>query len=467
MTESHMGDFLDIWHFYEDCLVFGDGSLGYGFHLKGKDISCETVSQINSFNQALESMISSIEEGTRMQVLYRLTPHVDDLIQGHLGLCNSSNENYKEILESRRRFLEKNKKSGCYFQPEIYLFLRGRPLSLKNRPLFSKEKKFIQITDEIFKTHFKNFEKQVHQIHSSLSSLGLLKSSIKGSEWFSLLYEHFNLSRSEKLKAPILTQPKTLGPQSLVSQFCLTDIHLYDKFLEIGKYKFKTINLRTLPEETFSGLIYGLLKLPFYCWISQSMKMCNQSQEYKKLNIKRKLNHSMAAGSSNVSDLESESNLNHIQGLMSELLDSTQKIVESDLNIIIWDENERQLEDKENEVLRHLKQALNGAEGIVETYANFDAFIKLAPGMCQINRPKKMKSQNLAHLLPVYSYWKGNSRPVCLIPNRDNELVCIDPFSPELPNWNGFIIGSSGSGKSFALNSLILMFIGDQKNESK
>jgi hypothetical protein len=73
-----------------------------------------------------------------------------------------------------------------------------------------------------------------------------------------------------------------------------------------------------------------------------------------------------------------------------------------------------------------------------------------------------MKSSNLAHLIPSFSYWKGNNKPTCLLPNRDNVLVSVDPFSPELPNWNGFIIGSSGSGKSFSINQLILMFVGDQ-----
>lgn len=462
MNQTSLSDFLDFWHFYDDYMVFGDGSLGFGFKLKGKDISCETVTEINIFNQKLEDMISSVDEGLNLQAFYRLSSHVDHVLESHKKLSESyPNGLYDPVLKSRYEFFKANQGDGHYFKPEIYLFLRSKPLQYKKRAFWSAEKKFSQASEEEFKKHFKSFEKSVNQISGSLVSLGLLDHELNENQWAKLIYEHFNLSRSEKIVMPETSKPQFLKSNSLVSQLLLTDMKLFKDSLEVGKYRFKAISVKTLPEETHAGLIDNLLKLSFHCWISQTMKMCDQASEKKRLSVKRRLNHSMASGSSNVSDLESESNLTQIEELLNELMETNQKVVESDLNIIIWGESERELEEKEDEILRTLKR-LNGAEGIVETYANFDAFMKLAPGVCKMNRAKKMKSTNFAHLLPVYSYWEGNKSPVCLLPNRDNVLVSVDPFAPELPNWNGFIIGSSGSGKSFTLNSLILMFIGDQ-----
>jgi conjugal transfer ATP-binding protein TraC len=60
--------------------------------------------------------------------------------------------------------------------------------------------------------------------------------------------------------------------------------------------------------------------------------------------------------------------------------------------------------------------------------------------------------------MPLFSYWTGNERPVCLLPNRDFVPFSIDPFAPELPNWNGLVIGGSGAGKSFTLCQLMLQF---------
>jgi type IV secretory pathway VirB4 component len=60
--------------------------------------------------------------------------------------------------------------------------------------------------------------------------------------------------------------------------------------------------------------------------------------------------------------------------------------------------------------------------------------------------------------MPLFANWTGNERPVCLLPNRDFVPFAIDPFAPELPNWNGLVIGGSGAGKSFTLCQLMLQF---------
>ena len=73
---------------------------------------------------------------------------------------------------------------------------------------------------------------------------------------------------------------------------------------------------------------------------------------------------------------------------------------------------------------------------------------------------KKLKASNAAHLMPVYSYWQGNSRPICLLTNRDGVPFALDPFDSTLPNYNGIILGQSGGGKSFAILQLALSFHG-------
>ncbi len=462
LSLNNIGSFLNFWHFFGDHLVFGDGSMGCGFKLKGKDISCAAEDEINQFTRKVENLVTSLPEGSSLQFLYRLTPNVKESVNNHIGLSKSCPiENYDKILESRAKHLRGGIEQKRFFSPEIYLFFKGKPHSFKKQKLFQKSGEFEQVEKENFKHHVEDFERAASQVESSLIDCGLFSKRLTKKEWFSLLYEHFNLARSEKQEPPKLKGPKVFSPSSLLSQTLLSDIHLAKDHIEIGKYKFRVISLKTLPDTTHSGLINALLGMSFHCWVSQVVKVCDQSQEYNKLQLKRRLTHSMVSGSSNVSDLESESKLGQIEGLLSEIIDSSEKIVEVDLNVIIWGETDRELEERSNEVLRTFK-SLNHAEGLVETYATFDAFMKSAPGHCKLNRAKKMKSSNLSHLIPAFSYWRGNKKSSCLIPNRENVLVSIDPFAPELPNWNGFVVGSSGSGKSFTINQLILMFMGDQ-----
>ncbi len=462
LSPNSIGDFLNLWHFFDDHLVFGDGSIGCGFRLQGKDISCATEEEVNQFTRKLENLITSLDEGLSLQFFYKLTSNVENTIESHKILSQSCPlDNYDLILSARENHLRDKMGRGHFFRPEIYLFLRGQKFSFKKKGLFQNEKEFTQIQESEFKTHLENFERSISQLESSLRDCNLLGDRLSKDEWFGLLYEHFNLSRSEKHDPPALKGPKVFSPSSLLSQLLLSDVSLGKKQIEIGDCKFRTISLKTLPDETHAGLINGLLGLSFHCWISQVVRICDQSKEYSSLQLKRRVAHSMASGQSNVSDLESESKLGQIEGLLSELIESSEKIVESDLSVVVWGKTDVELEEKCDEVLRTFKK-LNHSEGLVETFATFDAFIKVTPGVCGMNRPKKMKSSNFSHLVPSFSYWMGNKKPACLLPNRDNVLVSVDPFSPELPNWNGFIIGSSGSGKSFSINQLILMFIGDQ-----
>ncbi len=453
-----MGDFLPLWHFDGDFLVYNNGSLGVGFELTGKDISIVEPEPINEFSTALENLINTAQEGLRFQIFYRLESDVSPLIGAHETLSKGPSSVYDPIAKSRLAHFRNNQEAGLYFKPRIYFFIRSAPFSYKKQRLFESEAKYRRIARSEYWKHKTDFVRSVTQIESSLSHAGLIPKRIDEKAWFRLLYEYFNWSRSEKLAPPELSK-NGLFSQSLCDQLQLTDLFIHKDYVEVGDYLFRAITLKTLPEETHASLIDRLLKLPFHFWLSQSIEILDQKKEYDRLQLKRRLTHSMAAAPGNVSDMESESKLSHIEGLISELLESSERIIASDLTLVIWAADKEKLEEKSDEVLRTFK-GMNQSEGIVETFPCFDAFVRAMPGNANGLRPKKMKSSNVAHLMPLYSYWKGNKRPVCLFPNRDNVLLSIDPFEPSLPNWNGLVIGSSGAGKSFTLLQLVLMFYG-------
>src|ERR1019366_7854621 len=75
-------------------------------------------------------------------------------------------------------------------------------------------------------------------------------------------------------------------------------------------------------------------------------------------------------------------------------------------------------------------------------------------------RAKRVKTDNLADFLPLYEPYQGKGvRPVCLFHNRFSGLVSYDPFDQRLPNYNGLVTGSSGAGKSFLNNLILLQFM--------
>ncbi len=452
-----LSDQLPFWRPFRNCMVYEDGSLGKAFQLQGIDINLSTPESINNTLLHIKNMINSAHEGLSLQFFYRLTSNVDPIINKHKALSSESNSSYKSIAQHRFNFLNKKNTDKLFFQPELYVFVRSQAHKLSKGNVLQSTKKFIQLSQADFDQHYYAFERHVKQIESSLQHCNFKPIKLKINEWFDLLYEHLNLDRLDKVQR---AQYNAAG--DFVSQLTLTDLHVSKENIELGRLKFRTISLHTLPEGvSTASMVQSILKLPFHCWISHTIEIPTQKKEMEKMAVHRRLAHSMANGSNGVRDLESENKLNQIESLSKDLLEGTEKLVNCSMNVIVWGYTDQDLDLKCDEVLKAFTH-MNQAQGVIETYAGLDAFMVNIPGVCNTFRSKKVKSSNAAHMFPVFSAWQGNNEPVCLLSNQDNIPFSLNPFDSSLPNWNGLVFGGSGSGKSFTISQLMLQFYGQK-----
>ena len=476
---TSLSDKLPFWHFEEGLggghlMVYGDGTLGAGFKLKGLDISCATHSFKNEFSAQFENILNSIQENTRLQIFYKLSPKVQGKIAEHEATSSSSqghegdHKGYQKIREERLKFLKENANGGAYFKPEIYLFVKSGSCPYRKQRLWESHKKYRQVAKEQFQDNESKFLRSLRQIESGFEGLGLSPKRLTKEEWFRLAFEHLNLSRSQKVGFPTLKDEAGLFEAPLGEQLHLSDLKVHPDSIEVGDYFFKVITLKTLPEgQTFATMVDSFTKLPFHFWLTQNIFLCEQKKEMQKLQLQRRLANSMATGAKNVRDLKTESKLSHLEEMMSELMEGSEKILSADFNVVIWGSSKEELEDKSDFVLQAFR-GMNQSEGIVETLPLLDAFLGSAlPGVCQGLRYKKMKTSNVVSFSPLYGYWEGNKEPVCLLQNRDGALLGLNPFAPELLNWNGLVFGGSGAGKSFVVSALMLMFYGYQSKQGK
>ncbi len=451
---------LDFWHFDGDLMVFKDGSLGAGFKLAGFDMTCATEQAINQMSRGLENLLISADEGTRLQLFYQLTPDVSQLIEQHQQLPGSMGGNYRRLADARIKFYRRNQRVGNYFVPNIFFFVRSKPYTMQRQSLFAADKQFQKISKEEFDSRKAKFLRSVKGIASALAATGLAPQVLGQEEWFGLLFEYLNFDRVERIGTASYREPHSCLDAAVSEQLTLTDF-IWDKnAITLGNYKFHTLSLATLPEgQTFAGMANMFAAVPFHFWLSQSIHLLDQAKARSSLEMKRRIAHSMASGSKNISDLDSENKLGQIEGLLGSLLEGSEKLVSADFNIIIWGKTSSELDDKTDEILKTFR-SLNQAEGLQETLAGKEAFLKAMPSTCQGMRHKKMKSSNAAHLMPVFANWTGNPMPVCLLPTRDGQLFSLDPYAEHLPAWNGIVFGSSGSGKSYTVVQLMAMFYG-------
>lgn len=453
-------DKLPYWHFDGELMVFEDGSLGKGYRLTEQDINCTTTDKINNLSFGLERILTSINEGTDLQILYKVGDNYESKIEDHNLLSANSPFVYEEIKKARVKFLKENLDNKQYFKVEVYLFIRSKKHNFSKQKLWDTAKKYEQIFNDQYESFKKDFLRQTKKLENSFYAEGLALKMLEPSQWHKLCFEYFNLDRVQTHGTQKFRNEDDLLAPNFSDQICLSDISYNKDCIHIGKKKFRVITLSLLPEGvTQAAMIHEFSKLPFHYNLSFGVKVLEQKKELEKLQVSRRMANSMASGSRNVSDIESESKLEQIEGLIKELVEGSEKLVSINMNVIIWDDSLEGLDDKTDIVLNALK-GLNQSEGLVETYPGLDAFLGAAPSVCRGLREKKMKSSNASHLLPIYGNWQGNNNPVCLIPTRDYSLFSLDPFSKELPNWNGLIFGGSGAGKSFTISQIMLQFYG-------
>ena len=450
-----LADKVPCRHFDGDTAVFEDGSLGAGFVLTGYDPAGVGSDTLNTLAAKMEGLLKGIGEGVRLQIFYRMKDRTEKTVRLHGEISKGCTGALGRIRESRIAHLEK---MGWRI-PEIYFFLRG---SAPGRPQtgwgdwFKKSRAFEFMARDQYWRHSEAFAKEVDFAEGSLGQAGLNPRRIGKKEWFGLLFEHFNLERSEFLSPPVLDGPG----ESLAEQVTLTDLLDGADGIKMGKYRFRTISLGKLPEGvTVPGMAKVFSSLGFDFWMVWNGYVPGQSGELDKLRLQRRVAAAMASGAENVSDLENESKLGKLEDVIAEVLEGRERIVRGDLSVTVWSDDDKELEEKCRDILERFA-GMNRAEGLPETYASLDAFLCGIPGVCRSLRSKRLKSGNAAHLMPLHGHDYGSDSPVCLLSDRKGAPVGFDPFDPGSQNYNALIFGGSGSGKSFLVLQLMMMFAG-------
>jgi conjugal transfer ATP-binding protein TraC len=344
----------------------------------------------------------------------------------------------------------------------------------KKGSFFKKKEAFSENACRSYSDTLEVLQQNLENLMNSFQAIGLQGRALSRAELVDQVYRYLNPKRSTEEPAPMLhpaigadldeetlEDAEWLAHQSARSQIVFGDLIVgFEQFTLDSKYH-RLVSLKTLPEATCAGQLSDFLRLPFHYDLIVSIQVPPQASEMSKLQQKRKMAHSMAATSGGrASDLESESKLSSTEELIRELLNTGQRIYATEMVIVLradaTPDGSKDLNRKVREVLSRFR-GLQGAEGLEETVGAWKIFKGNLPGApLSLERAKKMKTNNLVDFLPVFGPREGDRDPVVIFRNRLNGLVSYDDFSPELPNFNVLVTGSSGAGKSFVNNCILL-----------
>ncbi|RYZ85782.1 MAG: hypothetical protein EOP06_15710, partial [Proteobacteria bacterium] len=458
---------LPYWEFFSEPFshaVLADGSLAATLEVVPLDIDCFDENRINQLTVGLRSFANTLPEGFSAQIMVNQESDFSELIEQHRALRSSELEFLNAVDSNRIGDLEKLCVQGRIFRSKIFFSLRSEPPAKPNFFSVNKTKSFANDFGESYLERLQALGQAVRSAGSLLTSLGFISSEISQESLIGNIYRHLNPKRSAVTQTPILRNSCAIDPSSPREQLVFGDLVLdLDDFV-LDQTRTRVLSLKTLPEVTYAGMMSGFLSLPFRYELVFSLNVPDQIKEMKSLEQRRRLAHSLAHSTSNrVSDLESESKLAQTTGLIREIIESGQKIFNCEMVLYLREENtaegRKNLEARTKDTLARFK-SLSGSEGLHETVAAWKIFKSQLP-FAPVNqvRAKKLKTNNAVDFLPLYGSARGDQKPVALTETRLGSLYSIDPYSSRLSNFNQLCTGSSGSGKSFANNFLMLQQI--------
>lgn len=198
-------------------------------------------------------------------------------------------------------------------------------------------------------------------------------------------------------------------------------------------------------------MLYPLLMdLQFPHILIQCIKSCNTEKELNKLDLMRSMLHSF----SNQDNQEGEIQETGLKALSAEIRSKHYELVKLSVQILVYDSDSQLLKQKTNQVLSNLL-SVSGSKAFVENIDTGNLFFSsLAGNAIENYRWILMPSVNAA-CYTCFQSFAGRDTQGMVLCNRWKQPVFLNFWNPVLDNKNKLIIGPSGSGKSFTVNSFI------------
>ena len=468
-TLAHELPFWDILSDPFAHVVLQDGSIASGLELSPLDIECFDATSINNLALTFRTFLNSLSEGTSAQFFLKVHSDFKSILDRHeAGRALGIHPVVKELDDERLKSTRDDLELGRLYALSLYFILK-EPSRLKRKlHLFSSAEKFRSLSAAQYNESLEALCQNIESAKGALEGAGLKVKPLSRNEIVAAIYQNLNPARSTVEPTPTIpgyeandSASSSTIPQSTRERLVFGDLVFGEEDFTLGGITHRVITIKNMPEVTYAGMLASILRLPFHYELTVSFDIPDQSRELGKLESKRRMAHSLAAGQGErASDLENESRLNATEELLREILNSGQKIFTFQFRLTLkWPKGKdcaRNLERMTREVLARIR-TLSGAEAITETVGAWKVFkgdLPFAP-VEQI-RTKRIKTNNLADFLPVFGPRRGDEDPVVLLHNRLGGLVSLNPFDPKLPNYNVLVTGSSGAGKSFLNNFITL-----------
>ncbi|MCB0272940.1 MAG: hypothetical protein KDD46_07990 [Bdellovibrionales bacterium] len=450
---EHFGKELSYFDIKDDVLFHVDGSASHIFFVQGVDPSSMTSQELMSVKSSMDAMFNVVEDNIELQVFFRSKNRYDKglkLFDRYIDTIENNQPFTTALYGSQIGML----KEQPLFCSDIYICLTVSKYRIKKTNVFDTMEKNKSHLEKVSRSVFSYLQNSYEKAHK-----------LKQQEILDLLYETINPNRWEVTQDfnHLANLPKgvedTLGNRLTFNGVLVERDHFYT-----DKAFGQTIALYAKPTHSYPGMFFTLLSnldesFHFNC----SFKVIGKDQ-YKEIQNKNRFRGVLESFSDfslfgNRRNFKMEAKFEENEDYLEEMEKNGEKSFEFHFTLTHYAKSLQKLRDQSLQIIKAFR-ALNSADAFVQEYEQLEGYLCSLPASRNLtNRPYEELTSNISNMAPLYEPYKGGDDPIILMRNRFNGLISYNPFAPHLPNYNGIISGTSGSGKSFFTSHLTKPFI--------
>jgi len=292
------------------------------------------------------------------------------------------------------------------------------------------------------------------KIDTLMTRLGLVAWRLKSQEVFSL-YSSW-LGAASLGGNPTRGNP-VLALKAAAERLVPGHVEWDDDHVRVGESFFSVLTLRDFDDTTHFGLADDvLLQLPDYARVSIVAQMPKQQRVLDSVLQGRKFQAAQSGKGEFVKDEAELAKLAEATELYETLIQTGQRLVGVTIQVVVEASSLDGLAERTRRVQNQLRD--HRLTFYTELRAHDRELGKTLPGLgAHSKRTQLVTSNNAADIFPVFTECAGDKTPCLLFETSRGYLYNFDPFERSRDNWNGMILGASGSGKSVFTNMLISM----------
>jgi len=456
-------NYLNLWAIENDAVIGVDLETSFIYEVSGANFLLMSEEQTNIFFEQIKNFLHALPQGITVQFLLQVRTGAEKKLKEYRQTVKTQQDFTDFIVHEK---VEHFKKTNP-FTRRLFLYIttypQGTDLEKIKNPVF-----------KFFVPNFKTLmagvhEKRIEELNAigdvfttSLLSTGIKTHKLAKQEILGFLYSGLNPGRSEYL------DPKELNNElTLRSQLVLNAADSQFSYLLIDGYYHRAVNMAARPQEIsfmqivdFSSQISGEFDLSFSLHTIDQEKILNSfAQKATAATIISTLNPFKRYH-------EAEIMAQHAKEIVEDTKNTFQKFYAISLWVVLRDTTLESLTQRTNKCVAEFR-TMGDSEGIVDDMNHLFLFLALLPNHTLLNQRKQiMQTEAVAQMTLFFQEWRGSKEAKMLFLTREQELLPVDLFDSELPAKHGLVLGTTGSGKSFATNFILTNFYIESDNNN-